>query len=315
MSERKKKPPFWVPAVAGMLSGATTAFFTAPLDLMRTQQMVVHAPETMTQTTRRVLAKEGIVGLYRGLGLTMMGLMPTWAVYWASYQYLKGVQVEYLERNQDSVLTHLLAAMGAGVATTISTSPIWVVKTRLQTQSLKLNAAHTKYHDVPHAIMTILKQEGVRAFFRGVFPSLLGVSHVCVQFPLYEQVKIFFAERGNKSTQELSFMELIMASMVSKVVASTAAFPHEVLRVRQQVQRDEESSIMHLAKHIYVKEGLRGFYRGLVTNLFRVVPAAAITFVSFEYYSRFLIKMTKRDGHKESQPSPSSSSSSSTQKP
>lgn len=294
MSERKKKPPVWVPAVAGMLSGATTAFFTAPLDLMRTQQMVMHTPETMTQTTRRVLAKEGIVGLYRGLGLTMMGLMPTWAVYWASYSYLKSLQVGAFNLKQDSVLTHLLAAMGAGVATTISTSPIWVVKTRLQTQSLKLNAAHTKYHDVPHAVMTIVKQEGISAFFRGVFPSLLGVSHVCVQFPLYEHLKLVLAERGNKSTQELSFIELICASMISKVVASTAAFPHEVLRVRQQVERDGESSLMQLAKHIYQKDGFRGFYRGLSTNLFRVVPAAAITFVSFEYFVRFFNKVRKR---------------------
>jgi solute carrier family 25 folate transporter 32 len=292
MSETEARPPLWVPAVAGMLSGATTAFFTAPLDLIRTQQMVIKTSQTITQTATRVIAKDGVFGLYRGLGLTMMGLMPTWAVYWFVYNSMKRYQVDVCERRPDAVLTHLVAAMTAGVCTTISTNPIWVVKTRLQTQSLKLNAAHTKYNGVAHAVMTIAKQEGFGSFFRGVVPSLLGVTHVCVQFPLYEQAKIYLAERDNKTTQELSFVELIIASMLSKVVASTAAFPHEVLRVRQQVQRSTHTSILQLAKQTYLQEGLRGFYRGLATNLFRVVPAAAITFVSFEYISRALAALT-----------------------
>jgi solute carrier family 25 folate transporter 32 len=292
MSVEQEKPPLWVPAVAGMLSGATTAFFTAPLDLIRTQQMVLQTPQTIAQTATRVVNKYGLFGLYRGLGLTMMGLMPTWAVYWFVYNSMKRVQVSTFEARQDAVLTHLLAAMSAGVCTTISTNPIWVVKTRLQTQSLRLNAEHTRYSSVPHAITTIYSQEGFRSFFRGVVPSLLGVTHVCVQFPLYEQAKIFFAKRGNKSTQDLTFVELILASMFSKVIASTAAFPHEVLRVRQQVQRSTETSLLELATQTWRQEGFTGFYRGLGTNLVRVVPAAAITFVSFEYISKALTKFS-----------------------
>jgi solute carrier family 25 folate transporter 32 len=292
--EIRQRPPIWVTAVAGMLSGATTAFFTAPLDLIKTQQMALKTTHSMGEAISRIVAKDGLLGLYRGLGLTMMGLMPTWAVYWFCYNSLKRIQVDKLSRKADGVTTHLFAAMGAGIATTVSTNPIWVIKTRLQTQSLKLDAAYTRYSSIPHAAITIWRQEGARSFFRGVVPSLLGVTHVCVQFPLYEQFKLHFAEKGNKTTKELTFGELIMASMASKVVASTAAFPHEVLRVRQQVQRSAETSIFKLAKETYQKEGFRGFYRGLGTNLLRVVPAAAITFVSFEYISRGLSRLTNR---------------------
>lgn len=292
MSERGERAPLWVPAVAGMMSGATTAFFTAPLDLIRTQQMVMSTSSTITQTAQRVVNKYGLIGLYRGLGLTMMGLMPTWAVYWFVYNSMKRVQVDSFHARPDAVMTHLMAAMSAGVCTTFSTNPIWVVKTRLQTQSLSLNPNHTRYRSVPHAVATIWQQEGVRSFFRGVVPSLLGVTHVCVQFPLYEQAKIYFAKRGQKTTQELTFFELILASMFSKVIASTAAFPHEVLRVRQQVQRSHSSTILELAKLTWQQEGFTGFYRGLGTNLVRVVPAAAITFLSFEYVNRALTTLS-----------------------
>jgi solute carrier family 25 (mitochondrial folate transporter), member 32 len=35
-------------------------------------------------------------------------------------------------------------------------------------------------------------------------------------------------------------------------------------------------------------EGMRGFYRGCLTNLIRTTPAAAITFTSYEIISRNL---------------------------
>jgi putative effector of murein hydrolase len=38
--------------------------------------------------------------------------------------------------------------------------------------------------------MRIYRSEGSRAFYRGLIPSLLGIAHVAVQFPLYEQLKI-----------------------------------------------------------------------------------------------------------------------------
>lgn len=38
--------------------------------------------------------------------------------------------------------------------------------------------------------MTIFRTEGIHAFYRGLLPSLLGIAHVAVQFPLYEQLKL-----------------------------------------------------------------------------------------------------------------------------
>ena len=41
------------------------------------------------------------------------------------------------------------------------------------------------------AAKTIYRSEGIKAFYRGLLPSLLGIAHVAVQFPLYEQLKIW----------------------------------------------------------------------------------------------------------------------------
>lgn len=48
----------------------------------------------------------------------------------------------------------------------------------------------TRYRHTLDAAITIYRSEGIRAFYRGLLPSLLGIAHVAVQFPLYEQLKI-----------------------------------------------------------------------------------------------------------------------------
>jgi hypothetical protein len=60
-----------------------------------------------------------------------------------------------------------------------------------QTQSRQ----EVKYRHTLDAALTIYRSEGPRAFYRGLLPSLLGITHVAVQFPLYEQLKIWARER------------------------------------------------------------------------------------------------------------------------
>lgn len=47
-----------------------------------------------------------------------------------------------------------------------------------------------RYKHTLDAALTIWRTEGVAAFYRGLLPSLLGILHVAVQFPLYEQLKL-----------------------------------------------------------------------------------------------------------------------------
>lgn len=60
---------------------------------------------------------------------------------------------------------------------------------------------------------------------------------MAIQFPLYEACKSWFAQRAlqTRDNKDLNTLELVTASAVSKMIASTATYPHEVLRSHMHV--------------------------------------------------------------------------------
>lgn len=147
------------------------------------------------------------------------------------------------------------------------------------------------------AFHRILREEGVHGLFKGLGPSLLGLTHVAVQFPLYEGAKQWCANRRQVSTSELTMWEILICSASSKIAASVAAYPHEVLRTRLQDQRHPRDAehpsrryqgFAETSRQIFRAEGVRGFYRGMTTNLPRVTVSCAITFTSYEMLMRLM---------------------------
>jgi len=51
-----------------------------------------------------------------------------------------------------------------------------------------------KYRNTLEAFTSIYRTEGFQAFYKGLLPSLMGVCHVAVQFPLYEKAKSWAGE-------------------------------------------------------------------------------------------------------------------------
>lgn len=114
-------------------------------------------------TFKSVLKHDGIRGLYRGLGPTILGYLPTWAIYFAVYDGIKDrFGGRYLEEGEGVKSAqiypaaqakgyqpftrehpwslHILSAMGAGATSTICTNPLWVIKTRFMVSTHRSGA-------------------------------------------------------------------------------------------------------------------------------------------------------------------------------
>lgn len=290
-------------AISGALAGLLSGIVVCPLDVAKTR---LQAQGLQTRTTENlyyrgsigtmttIVRDEGVRGLYKGLVPIIMGYFPTWMIYFSVYEFCK----DNLRTNSSnwSFVSHSFSAITAGAVSTVVTNPIWVVKTRLMLQT-HIGSNTTHYQGTYDAFKKIINQEGVKALYAGLVPSLLGLLHVAIHFPVYERLKVSFKcyQRDESSNEsKINLKRLILASSVSKMVASVLSYPHEILRTRLQLKSDLPSHhrrLIPLIKITYIQEGIFGFYSGFGTNLFRTLPASAITLVSFEYVRNFLNKI------------------------
>ncbi|KAF4577229.1 mitochondrial carrier family protein [Pleurotus pulmonarius] len=319
--------------IAGAGGGLVASVATCPLDVIKTKlqaQRKIQGQqgyEGIYDTARNILRYDGLRGFYRGLGPTVLGYLPTWAIYFAVYDGIKSyfgeppLALQAPSRPSKPADTlypaaqakgyqpvmrehpwslHILSAMTAGAASTCCTNPLWVIKTRFMTQTRD----EVRYRHTLDAALTIYRTEGIKAFYRGLLPSLLGIAHVAVQFPLYEQLKVW---AQGASDVPLSSQTILLCSAIAKMTASIATYPHEVVRTRLQTQKrpiaDEMSSDGMIKRHprggfinttrkIITKEGWTGLYRGLSVNLIRTVPNSAVTMLTYELLMRHLSERT-----------------------
>lgn len=145
----------------------------------------------------------------------------------------------------------------AGASSTIVTNPIWVIKTRLMSQTGRHDRTqfsylpkasntptsrptmemHGYYHSTMDAAKKMYTTEGIRAFYSGLSPALLGLTHVAVQFPVYEFLRMKFTGQGmgeapasSDANAKSEWAGILSASIISKIMASSATYPHEVIR-------------------------------------------------------------------------------------
>ncbi|KAK9804591.1 hypothetical protein WJX73_004462 [Symbiochloris irregularis] len=303
--------PAVVSLLAGGLAGALTATFVCPLDVLKTRLQVQRratAPKYygIPGSLRTIFNTEGLPGLYRGLTPTLFALLPNWAVYFTVYERLK-ISLGKRTRGENSThhwhpsAVHMMAAAGAGVATMTITNPLWVVKTRLQTQHMGVRMGRATGGKAPlykgtfDCLRRIRREEGLAGLYSGLLPSLIGVAHVAIQFPLYEAIKARLALQHDKDPSNLRATDLMIASATSKMIASTATYPHEVVRAHMHVAGSGPfQGFVRTCQQIFSDEGVKGFYRGCTTNLLRTTPAAALTFTSFELLARQLRALGQR---------------------
>ncbi|KAG8653233.1 nicotinamide adenine dinucleotide transporter 1, chloroplastic isoform X2 [Manihot esculenta] len=221
-------------AGAGAAAGVIAATFVCPLDVIKIRFQVHGLPKLdngsikgslIVGSLEQIFQKEGLRGMYRGLGPTVLALLPNWAVYFSIYEQLES-RLSSNDENHLSVGANVIAASGAGAATTIFTNSLWVVKTRLQTQGMR--AGVVPYRSTLSALGRIAHEEGIRGLYSGLVPALAGISHVAIQFPTYEKIKYHLASQDNTTMDKLSARDVAVASSVSKIFASTLTYPHEI---------------------------------------------------------------------------------------
>lgn len=197
---------------------------------------------------------------------------------------------------------HFFAGGVAGMAGALFTSPLDVVKTRLQSDDfIRLNtlvakgsiASRCMHHvtDTFKIIADVYKLEGPRALFKGLGPNLTGVVPArSVNFFTYTLGKDYLSRTFNDPNQSNAKLHLA-AAVNAGIITSTVTNPIWLIKTRLQLdksnQRRQYRNSWDCFKKIVRNEGFKALYRGLSASYLGTAESS-IQWVLYEQMKLFI---------------------------
>ncbi|KII67591.1 ADP,ATP carrier protein 3 [Thelohanellus kitauei] len=164
----------YVNMVSGGCAGSGSLLFVYSLDYARTRLAndILQADKGgirqfsgLTNVYVKTLKSDGIRGLYRGFGISCVGIFVYRGIYFGLYYTAKPV---LLEHNANFLLSFLLAYTVTVLGETF-TYPIDTVRRRMMMSSLE----QKPYKDSIECAVKILENEGIKAYFKGCGANVL----------------------------------------------------------------------------------------------------------------------------------------------
>ncbi|TVT96980.1 hypothetical protein EJB05_57787 [Eragrostis curvula] len=141
---------------------------------------------------RLIVAKEGFKGLYAGYGSFLLRDLPFDAIQFCIYEQLR-IGYKLVAKRELKDPENALIGAFAGAITGAITTPLDVMKTRLMVQG-----QGTQYSGIVSCAQTILREEGPKAFLKGIEPRVLWIGiGGSIFFGVLEKTKSMLAERSN----------------------------------------------------------------------------------------------------------------------
>jgi solute carrier family 25 phosphate transporter 23/24/25/41 len=192
-------------------------------------------------------------------------------------------------KNKMTFQQDLLAGTMAGLFQMTITYPIETVRTRM-TLSKEL-AGGISYRGIGHCFVETAKREGVSALYKGFGVAVLsGAPYVGLQMSIYKLAQQMLPTRADGSSP---VYWKLASGAAAGLVAQSLMYPGDTLRRRMQTngiggESRTYTSTWHCCQVVMRKEGIRGFYRGLVANSLKAFPLAGFQFLFFDLLKALL---------------------------
>eukprot|EP00659_Diplonema_papillatum_P017975 gene17975-27673_t len=199
--------------VAGATAGMVAQSVVYPLDVIKTR---LAASETgvyrhelryggmLGHVVSRMLKYEGWRAMYRGMGVSVLGMIPYAGLDLMIFESLKVFYEK--ELGHPPAWSDMLAfGMFSSCVAQTCTYPLGVVRMRLQAQGMTLDRP-VMFTGPMHCFTTTYRSHGLRGLYSGFIPSLLKVAPAAaISYTVYEHSKAGLA--GVRLDRELAALE------------------------------------------------------------------------------------------------------------
>lgn len=185
---------FATKAVIGLTAGATGSFVGTPAEvaLIRMCTDGRLPPEQRRQYKNvldalvRVVREEGVSTLWRGCGPTVLRAMTVNAAQLATYSQSKEALLSS-KFFKEGMMLQFAASMISGLATTLASMPIDIVKTRVQ--NMRMIHGKPEYSGMLDVWSKIISNEGFFSLWKGFTPYYFRMGpHTMLTFIILEQL-------------------------------------------------------------------------------------------------------------------------------
>ncbi|XP_055634825.1 mitochondrial basic amino acids transporter [Toxorhynchites rutilus septentrionalis] len=267
---------------AGCLGGCAGVLVGYPFDTVKVHLQTQNHRNPLYKGTldcfRKIIAKESVSGLYRGMSSPMAGVAAVNAIVFGIYG-----NVQRKMSDPESLYSHFLAGNAAGLAQSFICSPMELVKTRMQLQE-NLPGEATKFKGPLQCTRHIWRAEGFRGIFRG-----LGIT-AARDMPGFSSYFVSY-ELMVRSVSNPSPFVILMAGGLAGTISWLLTFPIDVIKSRLQADgmtgKPKYNGIVDCLRRSHAEEGLSFLSRGLASTLMRAFPMNAVCFLIVSYVMKY----------------------------
>ncbi|XP_024976798.1 mitochondrial phosphate carrier protein 3, mitochondrial-like [Cynara cardunculus var. scolymus] len=169
--------------------------------------------------------------------------------------------------------------------THMAVTPLDVVKCNMQIDP-------AKYKSISSGFGVLLKEQGVRGFYKGWAPTFLGYSlQGAGKYGFYEFFKKTYSDiAGPEYATKYKTLIYLAGSASAEVIADVALCPFEAVKVRVQTQPGFARGLSDGLPKIVKAEGVAGLFKGLGPLWGRQIPYTMMKFASFETIVEMMYK-------------------------
>lgn len=196
-----KRTEFWkffaINMASGGLAGAGSLMIVYPLDYARTRLASDVGTgkrqfDGLVDCLVKTVKAGGIGGLYNGIGVSIIGIIPYRGAYFGLFDTLSGYNpYEKSENGLFRAGSKFLCAQTSAIAAGYASYPFDTVRRRLQMQSEKPESEWV-YKGTMDCFNKIVAKEGVAALFKGAGANALRTVGAALVLVFYSEITAFF---------------------------------------------------------------------------------------------------------------------------
>ncbi|XP_015431884.1 PREDICTED: uncharacterized protein LOC107188148 [Dufourea novaeangliae] len=267
-----------------MAAGQTA---THPLDVTKVRMQLSKA--SLTETVRTTLHGVGVRGFFVGWTAGLLRQLTYSTARLGMYTTLYDLCQQYL--GCLNYPTMIGMGMISGVVGSFVGSPTDLVLIRMIADVNLPPEKRWNYRNGFVGLITIAKNEGVRALWRGSTATVIrGAVVNGTQLGTYSKVKLMLIDTGR-------FHEGVLlqfcSAMISGLVTCSVSLPLDVSKTRLQNWTSSKKSpnLFGMILYIVQKEGVRALWRGFLPYYCRAAPNSIITMICVDQLHRIYIKL------------------------